>query len=100
MAKLQELVPAAIVTAGADGAYVYYAGETFHTPAYLCKPIDTTGAGDMFAGAFLYGITHGFTAQDAARGACYLSSKVITQLGARLISGTKDYWQEVVGSKK
>ncbi len=30
-----------------------------HVPAFPCDPKDLTGAGDMFAGAFLYGITHG-----------------------------------------
>jgi sugar/nucleoside kinase (ribokinase family) len=38
----------------------------------------------MFAGAFLYGLTHGLTPHDAGRLACFLSSKVVSQLGARL----------------
>jgi sugar/nucleoside kinase (ribokinase family) len=36
----------------------------------------------MFAGAFLYGITHGVSPEKAARGAAFLSHKVITQVGA------------------
>jgi sugar/nucleoside kinase (ribokinase family) len=48
----------------------------------------------MFAGAFLYGITHGVSPEKAARGAAFLSHKVITQIGARLHHGTKNFWEE------
>ena len=48
----------------------------------------------MLAGAFLYGITHGIKPDKAAKGACFLAMKVITQFGARLHHGTKDYWAE------
>mgnify|MGYP001234679729 CR=1 FL=1 len=50
----------------------------------------------MFAGAFLYGITHGVPADCAARAACYLAMKVITQIGARLHSGTRQFWDEAM----
>ena len=43
----------------------------------------------MLAGAFLYGITHGVAPDKAARAACYLAMKVITQVGARLHHGTR-----------
>jgi sugar/nucleoside kinase (ribokinase family) len=54
--------------------------------------VDATGAGDMFAGAFLYGITHDIPTDRAARAANYLAMKVITQIGARLHHGTKQFW--------
>jgi sugar/nucleoside kinase (ribokinase family) len=52
----------------------------------------------MFAGAFLYGITHGVRADRAARAACFLAMKVITQLGARLHHGTQQFWQEALAA--
>jgi sugar/nucleoside kinase (ribokinase family) len=58
--------------------------------------VDVTGAGDMFAGAFLYGVTHGVPAEKAARGANFLATKVITQIGARLHRGARDFWQEAL----
>ena len=64
--KLKDLVPAAVVTDGPNGAFVRYNGETAHVPAFPCDPRDLTGAGDMFAGAFLYGITHGIWPAKAA----------------------------------
>jgi sugar/nucleoside kinase (ribokinase family) len=50
----------------------------------------------MFAGAFLYGLTHGHDAATAARAANYLAMKVITQIGARLHHGVKDYWTQAI----
>jgi sugar/nucleoside kinase (ribokinase family) len=46
------------------------------------------------AGAFLYGVTHGVAPDKAARAACYLAMKVITQVGARLHHGTRQFWDE------
>jgi sugar/nucleoside kinase (ribokinase family) len=92
--KLKDMVPSAVVTAGAKGAYVRHGGVETHVPAFPCAPKDLTGAGDMFAGSFLYGITHGVPVEKAARSACFLAMKVITQIGARLHHGTKDFWKE------
>ncbi len=91
-ARLKDLVPNVVVTDGPNGAYVRFAGIESHAPAVACEPKDLTGAGDMFAGAFLYGITHGVPADKAAHVANYLCMKVITQIGARLHHGTRDFW--------
>lgn len=90
--KLKDMVANCVVTDGANGAYVRFAGEEAHVPAVPCQPKDLTGAGDMFAGAFLYGITHGERPTVATRAANFLCHKVITQVGARLHHGAKDYW--------
>lgn len=94
--QLKILVPNCVVTDGPHGAHVRYEGEEWHIPAFECEPVDLTGAGDMFAGAFLYGITHNVAANHAARAACYLSMKVITRVGARLHHGTRDFWQQTL----
>jgi sugar/nucleoside kinase (ribokinase family) len=96
--KLKKLVPNTVVTASERGAYVRFGGVDGHVAAFQCKPRDLTGAGDMFAGSFLYGVTHGVEPLAAARGACYLAMKVISQIGARLHHGTKLHWEE--GLKK
>jgi sugar/nucleoside kinase (ribokinase family) len=97
-AALADKVPSAVVTDGPNGAYVRHAGVEAHVPAYPCRPVDLTGAGDMLAGAFLYGITHGVAPDRAARAACYLAMKVITQVGARLHHGTRRFWDECLAS--
>lgn len=99
-ADLAGKVPSALVTDGAHGAHVRYAGVETHVPAYPCRPIDLTGAGDMLAGAFLYGITNGIAPDRAARAACYLSMKVITQVGARLHHGTRRFWEECLADSE
>ncbi|MBY0457737.1 MAG: adenosine kinase, partial [Gemmataceae bacterium] len=96
-ANLKGLVPNAVVTDGPNGAFVRYHGSECHVPAFPCQPVDATGAGDMFAGAFLYGVTHGVPAEKAARGANFLAMKVITQIGARLHHGPKPFWAEATG---
>ncbi len=93
-AKLASIVPNSVVTDGPHGAHVRFKGKEFHEPAVPCKPKDLTGAGDMFAGAFLYGVTHGHEPEAAARAANFLCMKVITQVGARLHHGAKEFWQQ------
>jgi sugar/nucleoside kinase (ribokinase family) len=94
--KLKGQIPSLVVTDGPHGAYVRHAGAEVHVPAFPCEPKDLTGAGDMFAGAFLYGITHDVPAPAAARAACFLAAKVISQVGARLHHGTRQFWDEIV----
>jgi sugar/nucleoside kinase (ribokinase family) len=94
--RLRGIAPAAIVTDGANGVFVRYGGVEGHVPAFPCEPKDLTGAGDMLAGAFLYGVTHEIPPLLAARAANFLAMKVITQMGARLHHGTRQAWDEIV----
>jgi sugar/nucleoside kinase (ribokinase family) len=94
--RLADKVPSCVVTDGPHGAYVRYGGVTAHVPAFPCEPVDLTGAGDMLAGSFLYGITHGVRPDKAASAACFLAMKVITQVGARLHQGARPYWDEAL----
>jgi len=85
-----------VVTAGPNGAYVRFGATETHVSAFACQPKDLTGAGDMWAGAFLYGVTHGAPPHHAAKAACFLAMKVITQVGARLHRGTQQFWNEAL----
>ena len=72
------------ITLGADGALIYD-GQTLHTIAAIpVTAVDTNGAGDMFAGAFLYGITQGLDYDTAGRLASMASAAVVGQFGPRL----------------
>lgn len=95
--KLKDVVPNCVVTDGPAGAYVRWHGAEQHVPAFALTPKDLTGAGDMFAGAFLYGVTHGVPADKAARAANKLAATVISQVGARLHTGAKELWAGAVG---
>lgn len=72
------------ITLGANGAMIYD-GDTFiQIEPYKVKAIDTNGAGDMFAGAFMYGITHGHSFAEAGKLASLAASRIVSQFGPRL----------------
>lgn len=73
-----------VITQGANGAIIYD-GDTFiDIEPYNVNAIDTNGAGDMYAGAFLYGITNGMGFAGAGKLASLAGSKVVSQFGPRL----------------
>lgn len=73
-----------VITQGKNGAMVFD-GDTFiDIEPYATKAIDTNGAGDMFAGAFLYGITNGHSYASSAKLASMASSRIVSQFGPRL----------------
>lgn len=72
------------ITSGSEGAWVYDGQELIHSPAISVQAVDTNGAGDMFAGAFLYAITHGHSFEAAATLANSCAAKVVSQYGPRL----------------
>jgi sugar/nucleoside kinase (ribokinase family) len=52
--------------------------------------VDTTGAGDLFAAGFLYGLTHGYDLGTAARLGAVAAGEVISHLGARPATSLAD----------
>ncbi|HEY8385232.1 MAG TPA: adenosine kinase [Porticoccaceae bacterium] len=72
------------ITLGAKGAAIFDGNELHHIPARAITAVDTNGAGDMFAGAFLYGLSHGMDHATAGLLACTASAAVVGQYGPRL----------------
>lgn len=66
-----------------NGAYVMVGGQRYHAPAMDVEIVDATGAGDLFAGAFMWGLTNGYDDQMCAQMGCIAASEVITHIGAR-----------------
>jgi len=82
--KLKQVAKRFAITLGANGALIYD-GDTFiQIEPYKVRAIDTNGAGDMFSGAFMYGITHGHSYAEAGKLASLASSRVVSQFGPRL----------------
>lgn len=76
--------PQVFMTVGPEGAY-YAKGDTIeHIPGLPATAIDTTGAGDLFAGGVLYGLSSGRTPLESGRLGSYAASLVVAQVGARL----------------
>jgi fructokinase len=83
------------ITMGAKGALVYDGKTLFEIESSPVTPVDTNGAGDNFAGAFLYGITHGMDYQQAGKLANKVAARVVTQFGPRL---SLDTYRELLAS--
>ncbi len=82
--ELKKVASHFIITMGKNGAMIFD-GDTFiDIEPYPTTAIDSNGAGDMFAGAFMYAITNGHNYASAGKLASMASSKIVSQFGPRL----------------
>jgi ribokinase len=72
-----------VVTLGERGSYTLTASEEFSTPPFPVTVVDTTGAGDVFHGAYLYGLLQGWDLASTAEFAGATAALKCTQLGGR-----------------
>ena len=70
-------------TESEKGAHIVSDGSRWHVPAVPTKIVDATGAGDLFAGAFLWGLSEGHPLDICGRMGCVAASEVISHIGAR-----------------
>jgi sugar/nucleoside kinase (ribokinase family) len=84
--KLKLITKTFAITDGANGAIIYDGESVSRSEGVSAKAIDTNGAGDMFAGAFLYAITSGKDYDWAAGLANYCAGRVVERFGPRLES--------------
>ncbi len=84
---LKKLAKMVCLTRGPDGSEIITAQNSWHVPAEKVQAIDTNGAGDMFAGAFLYAITRGYSPEQAANLGNHAAAAVVSQHGNRLTLG-------------
>ena len=84
---MKSLSESFVITEGADGALICDGDKIFRVKAKDVRPVDTTGAGDMFAGAFMNGILSNCDDYKlAGEFASVCAGKVVTQFGPRLNS--------------
>lgn len=83
-ARIHEHAENVALTLGGKGSIVMHGGEAFPIEGVSVEAIDTTGAGDMYAGALLYGITNGMSWRQAGHLASHAAARIVSQLGARL----------------
>lgn len=84
LAQLCTLAKTVCLTRGPQGCIVAQGSQRTTMPAVPTQAVDTNGAGDMFAGTFLYGITHGHPPAQAAALANRTAAAVVSQHGNRL----------------
>lgn len=86
------------MTLGANGSILMHGGEAIAIEGVAVKAIDTTGAGDMYAGGLLYGITNGMSWKEAGHLASHAAARIVSQLGARVENKfTAEEVQQLIG---
>jgi len=82
--KLSSIARQWAITLGSEGALINDGRNVHRIASHPVKAIDTNGAGDMFAGAYLFGITNGFDAALAGQLASRAAAELVTHYGPRL----------------
>ena len=82
--ELRDIAPCVNITLGSAGCLVATSAGRRRVSGFQVIANDTTGAGDIYAGACLYVLTRGGSADAAARFANYAAAQLVTRYGARL----------------
>ena len=72
-----------VITLGDQGSLTESAGNRFHTTAFDVDVVDTTGAGDVFHGAFIHGMLQSWELAKVLEFASAVAAIKCTQLGGR-----------------
>jgi sugar/nucleoside kinase (ribokinase family) len=74
----------AVLTRSAKGSVIIAEGQTYEIPVEpVAQVVDTTGAGDLYAAGFLYGLSSGCSLETAGRLGSLAAAEVISHVGAR-----------------
>lgn len=89
---LATLCEVAVVMMGDQGCWVKSGSDKIRCPAKPIKPVDTTGAGDLFISGFLHGYLEGYSLEQCARLGALAGGTVVQFLGAEI---PQHEWQRV-----
>ena len=92
LAEIAEDCWIAVVKTGKDGSLIQNGKKVFRVPASKVNCIDTTGAGDLYASGFLYGMLNNLNLPLCGEIGSILAGKVIEVIGARIPDAT---WPEI-----
>jgi sugar/nucleoside kinase (ribokinase family) len=93
--QLRNDVNLGVVTRSEKGCMVVSPDETVAVPAFpVERLVDTTGAGDLFAAGFLFGLARGQSYQVAGRLGALAAAEVIQHIGARPLTSLKELAQQ------
>lgn len=81
---LNSLCETAVVLFGEGGCWVSQSGTPIHGAPFPAKPVDTTGAGDLFASGFLHAYLKGYPIEECAKLGNRTGSAVVQVLGAEI----------------
>jgi sugar/nucleoside kinase (ribokinase family) len=90
---LSKQVEIAVVKDGANGSWIHRHNDTeIFVPTDPIRRIDTTGAGDLYAAGFLYGLIKGLPLDVCGRIGTILAQQVIQIIGTKL---NEEQWDEI-----
>lgn len=92
--ELSKICDIAVVKVGKEGSFVKKGTEKARIKPIDAKPVDTTGAGDAYAGGFLYGLIKGYPMDKCGYIGAVLAGKVIEGIGAKMDEAK---WKEIYG---
>jgi sugar/nucleoside kinase (ribokinase family) len=81
---LRQIARQVVITRGKAGALIWDGEKTITIAPHPATPVDSNGAGDMFAGAYLFGLTRGWSPERAGALASKAAAAVVGQFGPRL----------------
>lgn len=84
LVALKPLAKVVVITMGQEGSLVFDGEEEHKIAAVHSEVIDTLGAGDIYAGAFLAGLSQGMSAKKAANLASLAAARLVAHFGPRL----------------
>jgi sugar/nucleoside kinase (ribokinase family) len=84
MEKMKQVADTFVITRGSEGALTFDGENLAEIPPHKVHAVDSNGAGDMFAGAFLYAISRGEDFPTAGRFASLAAGKIVANYGPRL----------------
>jgi sugar/nucleoside kinase (ribokinase family) len=90
--ELAKMAKIAVVKVGQEGSYIKSGDEFVHVPALSVNSIDTTGAGDLYAAGFLYGLSFDLSLEKCGRIGTILAGNVIEIIGAKMKEST---WENI-----
>jgi sugar/nucleoside kinase (ribokinase family) len=82
--EMSELVEIAVVKTGSKGSMAKRGEELVHISPVNTKVTDTTGAGDLYASGFIYGLINGFNLKISGNIGSLLAARVISNIGAKI----------------
>ena len=98
--KLSETCEISIVKIGENGSLIKKGHQIIHHKIKKEKAIDTTGAGDLYASGFIFGLTKTNDLEICAKIASHSSGKIVQQFGAKLQIPITDEVEAILEAKK
>ena len=94
---ISKMCDIAIVKIGSKGSLIKQGGNIYKVGVIKVDSKDTTGAGDLYASGFIYGLIQGYPLDKCGRIGALLSGKVIEVIGAKM---DNNRWKEILNFLK